>query len=155
MFPEWEFLKQEYFGNSVENYLTAFLIFLGGMIALVLLEKLILHRLKNFVKETETTIDETILKIFEKTILPVLYVGAFYYATHYLTLADQITKLLQVLFVVVLMIQSTRLAASVVALLLERFWLKEDSRGQPDTPSRTIIVTTRASSASADATQNT
>jgi small-conductance mechanosensitive channel len=75
---------------------------------------------------TQTTIDDFLIHIFEKTLLPVLYFGAFYLATQNLRLSPALTKLINVLGVIVLTVFGIRFITAIIGYTLKAFWLKEE-----------------------------
>ena len=75
-----KFLDEKFLGNKIEVYLLAVGIFIGSFLVLLLLEKLLLSRIKKLAKKTATPIDDFAIGVFQKTILPVLYIGSLYFA---------------------------------------------------------------------------
>lgn len=108
-----DILNQEYFGNTILQYIIALGIFLFGMIVVTALKKIVLGRLKKWAANTETTLDDFLIRGIEKSIIPVLYLISFYVAVNTLTLhpkADRAINVISVIlatFFIIRMITST------------------------------------------------
>jgi len=124
MMEKFPFLQNEVFGNTVLSYLLTFAVFLVGVCFLLLLEKIVLNRLKVWAQSTEWKADDIALAIINKNIIPLLYLGAFYFATHQLVLSERAEKMVTSFCVVVLTIQVTRLILSIVFLALGKAGIK-------------------------------
>ncbi|MCE5299315.1 MAG: mechanosensitive ion channel family protein, partial [Spirochaetia bacterium] len=82
------FMDRILWGNAVSEYMFSVLIFIVLMAALWGLNLLVTKILKNITKKTDTTFDDFVVSILEKAVLPAMYVGAFFPATHRLAMAD-------------------------------------------------------------------
>lgn len=124
-----EFLNQTYFGNTIEAYLIALGIFIGGMILVKIAEKIVLFRLKKWAEKTETTLDDFLIKRVEKSIVPLLYFGVFYVAITSLTLTDKTRNIIEIASLVVLTFFIVRFISSIIMFTLTYFIKKQD-RGE-------------------------
>ncbi len=97
-----QFLEKSYFGNTVLAYITAVGIFILGVLVVYVFKKIILSRLEKWAENTETKLDDLLVKGVEKSIIPLLYFGAFYTAAQTLTLVPKFAKTLQVASVILL-----------------------------------------------------
>ncbi|MGA7837211.1 MAG: mechanosensitive ion channel domain-containing protein [Ignavibacteriaceae bacterium] len=97
-----QFLEKSYFGNTVLAYMTAVGIFILGVLVVYVFKKIILSRLEKWAENTETKLDDLLVKGVEKSIIPLLYFGAFYTAAQTLTLVPKFAKTLQVASVILL-----------------------------------------------------
>ncbi len=124
-----EFLNQTYFGNTIEAYLIALGIFIGGMILVKIAEKIVLFRLKKWADKTETTLDDFLIKRVEKSIVPLLYFGVFYAAITSLTLTDKVKNIIEIASLVVLTFFIVRFISSIIMFTLTYF-IKKQERGE-------------------------
>ena len=69
------FLERVYFGNTILNYLISIGIIIAGLIILKIIEKVSIHRIKAFTSKTKLTIDDLIVEIIERSVLPGLYLS--------------------------------------------------------------------------------
>src|SRR5690606_27510862 len=96
---EWH--ERMYWGNTLQAYLVAAGIVLLGVIVLKLLKGLALRRLRKFAGATQTGIDDLILNMLEKGVLPLLYIVLVYFSLKTLWLSPFLTKTLKVAMAVV------------------------------------------------------
>ena len=87
------FLNQYFWGNNVQSYIVAAGIFIIGLIVIKVLQKIILRRLKKWAEQTETSIDDLLIKSIEKSIIPLLFYAVFYSAITSLTLSDRTSNI--------------------------------------------------------------
>jgi small-conductance mechanosensitive channel len=124
-----EFLDQTLWGNTVERYLIAVGIFVGGIILIKIFKTIILHRLKKWAEKTETTLDDFLIKGIEKSIVPLLYYGAFYAGITSLTLNAQTRKIIEIVSLVLLTFFIVRFISSTLMFTLTYF-IKKQERGE-------------------------
>lgn len=119
-------LKWEIFQNTVQNYLVFLSIILAGVVALRIFKAFILKRIKVFTQKTATEIDEFLVGLFERMILPLLYFVIFYMASRYLVLAEGVNKAINVCAVVFLTFQVIRFTIALVGYGVEKYWIKKE-----------------------------
>lgn len=95
-----EFLNQTYFGNTLEAYLIALGIFIGTVIIIFIFKKVVLSRLRKWAETTDTKIDDFLVRGLEKSVIPVLYVLAFYLSVKTLTLNPKAERAIDVISVI-------------------------------------------------------
>ena len=87
------------FLNTVfwNNTLLSYLIFLGSFIIclliLIIIRKIMLHRLAACAKKTPTSLDDMLIRTFKKYIMPILYFAALYFNLYWLTVNQTITTI--------------------------------------------------------------
>lgn len=113
------------FGNTLRDYALAAAIFAGGTAVLFLLQKILFGRLKSWARTTPGKLDDMAISVFEKSLLPLCYLAAFYFAAHQLVLAPLIARLVHDLTVVVLTLQVARFALAVSYYFTQEWLLKE------------------------------
>ena len=116
------FLTQTYFNNRILDYLIFLAIFIGGSFVLFLFKIMILRRLKAWAKTTTTTLDNFLIRIFERNLIPLFYYGVFYSSTKYLTLSPSINRTLGVAGVILITVFSIRFLLAIIDYLLKNFW---------------------------------
>jgi small-conductance mechanosensitive channel len=125
------FLSRVYWGNTVINYCIAVLILLTGLLALHIIKGIVMGRLEKWAARTTTTIDDFLVKIIEKTGLPILYVLFFYGAVNYLILTPEIRHVMRNLMIVVVTFFILRLGTMLIEYALTSYLQHnkyEDSR---------------------------
>jgi small-conductance mechanosensitive channel len=89
-----EILQRTFWNNTLEHYLIALTVFIGGLILIRILRKVAYRYLKAWADKSENTIDDFLVELLVKNLLPILNLGALYAAVNYLTLTPKVEKLL-------------------------------------------------------------
>jgi len=121
-----DILEITFLQNSVLDYLIFLAILLVGILVVRIIRSIILSRLKAWAKKTATTIDDFLITIVEKTLLPLVYFGVFYLSTRTLTLNPTLSKVIDVLGVILLTIFGIRFLVAIIRYALETYWLKKE-----------------------------
>jgi small-conductance mechanosensitive channel len=80
------FLEQSFFGNTLLDYGMAIAFLVGGLIFITALRGIILSSIKRWARKTQFSLDKSLVKIFSKSFVQVLYVGNISLAIGNLTL---------------------------------------------------------------------
>ena len=107
-----EFLDQTFLGNTLLMYAKAIGILIIGLAIVQIFKKIILIRLKKWADKTETTIDNFIVRGIQKSIVPILFYSAFYFAFTSLNLSAAIRNVLNIVSAVVITFFAVRLLTS-------------------------------------------
>ncbi len=91
-----KFLDRVFFYNSIYDYIIALLVLFIGVLAVKIIVRVFVARLKKFAEKTTTTIDDLIVTILEKAVLPCLYLSCFYLAAKTLTLPERLNGLMNI-----------------------------------------------------------
>ncbi|MFH1460194.1 MAG: mechanosensitive ion channel family protein [Candidatus Omnitrophota bacterium] len=121
-----EFLNNIYLGNSLLKYLISAGIFLGAVIILQVIRKMVITRLKKFSSKTQTAIDDFVVKIFQRNMMPLLYLGALYISLQNLVVPEQITKIVNLSSIIILTVMAIRFSVSLSTYVLYAFWIKDE-----------------------------
>lgn len=81
-----EFLQQTFWQNTLADYLSVVATWVVGLLVVLIFKNVIATRLKNWASKTNTNWDSLIIQIFDRTIIPLLYVGVLYLSVQGLTL---------------------------------------------------------------------
>jgi len=85
-------LQMTYLGNTVLQYGSALIIFIVSVILIKILHSVVIARLKSWAEQTQTTLDDFVIRVGERTLIPLLYFGALYIGLRSLTLNPALTK---------------------------------------------------------------
>ena len=124
-----EFLNREYFDNTIWMYLIAAGIFIAAVILTNIFKLIILKRLKKWSESTETTIDNFIVSGIEKTILPLLYYGAFFIAINTLKLHPKFSSALNIASIILITFFVIKLIISILRYTLN-VYLQRKGEGE-------------------------
>jgi small-conductance mechanosensitive channel len=130
-----DILEITFLQNRILDYLIFLAALLVGILLVRIIKSIILSRLRAWAEKTATTIDDFLIGIFEKTLLPLAYFGVFYLATRSLTLNPTLSKIIDVFGVVLLTIFGIRFLVTIIKYALETYWLKKE---KDETKERTI-----------------
>jgi len=121
-----EFLNQVFWGNIIQDYLVALGIFVVGLIIVKILQKIVLYRLKKWSEKTETKVDDFLIKGIEKSIIPLLYYGAFYIGLRSLTLSSQVIDIIKISSLFILTFFILKFISSTVMFFMSYFVQKQE-----------------------------
>ncbi|MCK4384730.1 MAG: mechanosensitive ion channel [candidate division Zixibacteria bacterium] len=121
-----DILEMSFFENSVLDYLIFLATLVVGILLVRIIKSIVLSRLKAWAEKTATTIDDFLIHIFEKTLLPLAYFGVFYLATRVLTLNPTLSKIIDVFGVILLTIFGIRFLVAIIKYALQTYWLKKE-----------------------------
>ncbi|MDA0771896.1 MAG: mechanosensitive ion channel family protein [Cyanobacteria bacterium] len=126
-----ELLNQEFFGNTIEQYLYAIGIFIGLLILFRIFRKIILGRLRKIAAATPTHFDDTLVEILD-AIHPRFYdLTALYFASHSLILAQFLNKGIRGIFLGLFMIQLINASQKILEYFLIKA-LKNNQTNEAD-----------------------
>ena len=116
-----DILSRVYFNNTVQEYLIAAAIILGGMLLLALFRKIVLTRLEKWANRTESNIDNLIIKAVERFALPPLNFFIMYVGINYLELSEMADKIIKVIVAAFITFFILRLISSVALQGLQSY----------------------------------
>jgi small-conductance mechanosensitive channel len=132
-------LQISFLKNTITNYLIFLSAFLIGVIIIRILKSIILKRLKTWAEKSATILDDFLIHIFEKKVLPILYFGVFYLSAKSLTLSPTLSKFIDVIGIVLLTFCSISLMVEVFKYLLQNYWVKKDADANRERTFKTIF----------------
>jgi small-conductance mechanosensitive channel len=121
-----DFLSRVYFDNTVQEYLIALGIILGGVLALQLFKKIILTRLKKWSEKTQSNLDNFAVAALEKFALPALNFFIIYVGINYLELSEKTAKVIKVAVAVLITFFLLRLISSIVLHGLQSYVRRQE-----------------------------
>ena len=99
-----EILQYSYFGNTVQNYVIAGGIFIASLILAVILRVVLVGILKKYTKKTKTKLDDTLVLIFNKVVVPIVVLAGLYLGLQAITFPENMWELIekgvQVVFII-------------------------------------------------------
>jgi len=136
-----EIFQKIFIGNTVLAYIKAGILFAGAIIVLLILNKVVLNRLRTLASKTETRIDDFVMRLIERSVVPLLFLGAFCFAITHLTLTDTVKKVLNAFAIAFLVVQATRFLITVLTHIIEGGIPVQ--AGESKKTSHTIVVVIR------------
>lgn len=121
-------LEYKIFNNFISEYLLALLIFLLGILVINLgVKGLVLKRLKKWINDSKIGFNNRLLKIFQKSIIPLLYLGLAYISIRNLDLHPILNQAIDVLGLILATFIGIRFIGNVIEYLLATYWLKGEN----------------------------
>lgn len=121
-------LNYQVLGNSGKNYLIAIGIFLVSLLILKIFRKKIFFHLKERAKKTKTEIDDILIEIIESIKPPFYFFVALYFTLYSLILPEKIQKIVNSLFILVIVYQAIRALHIFVDRVSKKFLEKKEGR---------------------------
>lgn len=117
-------LNHEYFGNELFKYFTALVLFLVGIIAAKIFKRILLKRLKSWAEKTSTEIDDFIVHILERLVVPIFYFFALFFSLKTLNLCQGFSNFLDTALMTLITFSVVYLCVKVVNISFRIYWKK-------------------------------
>jgi len=135
-----EFWNYKLFNNTIEDITIALGIILLSLLAIQLVHKVLIRRLKTAATRTKTTFDDFILTLLQSAAIPLLSIIAFYFGLQYLTLPAKAATVLHIGVLVVITFYLLRIITSFIGYIFRRSLLKNEQNTQRVKQSRGILL---------------
>ncbi len=112
-----DFRNQTFLNNPTNNWIIALSILLASFIAINIFKKIFLARLKKWASKTETTLDDFLILTIEKSVVPLLYLAAFYFSLKTINTPPNISRIFYVAFLMV----ATFFVLRIITALVKQF----------------------------------
>ena len=89
-----EYLNKDFFGNSVQDWIVAFLVLFGSFILVRILYWIFSSVFKNITSKTKTNLDDILVKNLQKPLTNLVVIGAYYFSVSYLHFDNNIEIIL-------------------------------------------------------------
>jgi small-conductance mechanosensitive channel len=96
------FWQSVYWGNSVEHYVYAVSIVLGILVILLLADKFIIHKLKDFTSKTKNKWDDILAETLDQVNPFVYVIISIYIGASFLSIKDSVERFLTFSFIVIM-----------------------------------------------------
>ena len=118
--PQFAFLQNVYFNNSVSEYLLAAATFLAVLWGFLLARRVFINRLHALAKLTATHLDDLVVEMLQKVKAPECYVVALYLAIRPLTVHARFDRGLHMVVVVLVAYRIVTMIQEAVAYSVKR-----------------------------------
>ncbi len=130
-----DIIEQVYLGNRVVDYLIFVGLFLATFTIIKIFQYFTLRHLKKWAEKTATTIDDFLVGIIQRLILPLAYFGAFYLCVNTLNLHLLLKKSVDIMAMAILTVFAARFAISLMHYGFNLYFAK---RGKEVTSDRSL-----------------
>ncbi len=136
-------LQQQFLGNRVLDYLIFLVVLLLGFLVIAIVKRMVINRLKKWSERTTTELDDILVAIIEKSVVPLLYYGVFFLAVSRLVLHPTLQRLLDVAGVIILTAISVRVIIRILEHLLRDYMIRKKGILIKETNVNAIIVVSK------------
>lgn len=120
-------LAQEYFNNTLGDYLIALSIIVLGTLAISIFKRTILKKLKKLAALSETDLDDLVIKEVDKFILPIMGFLFVYWGIGYLVVSAKAAHVVDGITAVIIAFFAIRLISSTLQIILESRIRKQEN----------------------------
>jgi len=121
-----EFLKHSIGSNKISDYVLFLLLFLAGILIIRFFKYIILRRIRSWAKKTSFVALNFLTRLISRTIVPILYFGAFFFSIRTLSLHPAAIKTLNITGLVVLTFFGISFLVTLINYGLETYWVKKE-----------------------------
>ncbi len=116
-----EFLNREIFRNRVADYLVFLAILVAGIVIITIFKRFVLGRLKQWAKTTTWDIDEFIVDIVRKMLVPIAYYGMFFLASKNLAIPPVLERVIEIAGMVLVAFLSAQALIAVASFAIQTY----------------------------------
>ncbi|UYQ91135.1 mechanosensitive ion channel family protein [Chitinophaga horti] len=133
-------LNQEYWNNTILDYLTTLGVLLVAIILLRLLRHVVLRRLKAIAERSVNKIDDFIVRSVERSLVPVLYIAAFYMSLQHLQLTARTWQIIGIGLSAAVTFFMLRLVTGLFNFLLQRYISRQEHAREKSKQVKGIMI---------------
>jgi small-conductance mechanosensitive channel len=134
-----DILQISFLQNTILDYVIFLATFLVGAFIVRIIKSIVLIRLKAWAEKTVTNLDDFLIHIIEKKLMPVLYFGVFYVSTNILTLHPRLSKGIDIIGIVLLTFIAINVTVELLKYFLKNYWAKKDADANRERAVQTIF----------------
>ncbi|NJL00486.1 MAG: mechanosensitive ion channel [Spirulinaceae cyanobacterium RM2_2_10] len=122
-----EFLDTTFLDNQVSAYLLAVAILILGILVAYIVRAILVSNLKRWAKQTSTDLDNALIRLFSKALVPLIYLGSFYLAIDNLNLHPILDHTIDAVVISMATIVGIRLINSIIEYTLRVYLMRHDN----------------------------
>ena len=135
-----QILEYTFWNNTVKDYLITLAVMLAIIGFVRFVRTIALKKLKQLAVQTDSMLDDLLLQLFEKSILPIINVGALFAASHYLTLPPKVDRILYATIAVLLTFFVARLIVAAIKTALDHYLEKQENAEEKKRQVRSLLM---------------
>jgi len=118
------------FGNTLLDYLLTLAYILIGLIFVWVIKRSVLSRLKKWAQKTENKLDDVLVALAQKFIIPILNLGVFYAAISTLNLSAPAKKIIDIFGAILLTLYGIRFLLQTTKFFIFDYWILKNTERQ-------------------------
>lgn len=119
-------LQQEYFGNSIREYLFVLGALIVVWVILQLVKKWVLSMIRKLTSKTKNNYDDVLVSALEKFFIPYLYLAINFYIIRQLNLSVRLDRILDVALTIITVIFAARLINHAIHYSIQQYMERRD-----------------------------
>ncbi len=127
-----EFLRQEFYGNKIENWLISFGILIGGIVVAKITYWIIGKYVKRLTAKTKSQLDDLLIDKLEEPVVYAIGILGFYWGFHRLHFGEGIDKFFEHVFTIVFTLNVTWLIVRTADAIIEEYIMPFVERSESD-----------------------
>jgi small-conductance mechanosensitive channel len=135
-----EFLTEVYWGNTGKSWLWALGTLIVCFIAARIFKRVLLQYLKKWAAKTETQLDDFLLDVVAKWVLPLLYIGSVYLAVNTLTLTTKVEHVIRVAILFVTTYYMLRIISALVQQMIYAFIKRQENSETKEKQAKGLMI---------------
>lgn len=135
-----EFWSYSILNNPISDWLIAIGIIVVAIASLRLFQSVVIKKLKSFTAKTKTTIDDFVIGTIQRSVMPVLFVVAFYLGMHYLVFSEKVQSVVRIAIMVVITFFVLRIITSFITYAFNKALLRQENNEQRQKQSKGILL---------------
>lgn len=135
-----DILNQKFWDNEIYKWMIAAAIIIAAFILVKVCKYVILRRLKAWSKRTETTWDDFVVSLIERSVIPLVYISAIYFAISILSLPEKVTNVLHVAYLISVTFFILRIISTAFKKFIYSFIEREEDSEQKEKQAGGLIA---------------
>lgn len=119
-----DFLAITFFSNRILDYIIFLITIILGIILIRVFKAIILKSIKSWATKTANTVDDFLIQIFEKALIPILYYGIFFLSIRSLTIHPVMQKSVDVIGIGLVTVLGVRFLVALIEYTIRDHWVK-------------------------------
>lgn len=118
-----DFLSIQFLKNTISDYFIALGILFVGFLLIKIFRRIGINRLKKLAARTDNIYDDAIIRIVERNLIPIAYIGILYVAIDNLTLHPILDRVIEVSVIIISTFLVIRLLTTLAEYVVKIYWL--------------------------------
>ncbi|RPH38237.1 mechanosensitive ion channel family protein, partial [bacterium] len=119
-----DFLQKSFYGNTVLDYIVVAGAVLLGFAVITILRKILVPRIKRWSERTRSTLDDILVRLLERAVVPLLYYGVFYASIRSLNLHPFIGRMVDAVGALLMTFIGVWALSSALVYLIRTRWTR-------------------------------
>ena len=139
-----EYLNKDFFGNSIQHWIIAFLVLIGSFLLVKMLYWIFSSVFKNLTSKTKTNLDDILVKNLQKPLTNLVVIGAYYFSVSYLHFDKNIEIVLVNIAYLLFTITLTSIVSKIIDALISEVILPISKKTETSFDNHLIPVIQKA-----------